>query len=172
MRGTKNTLEKFKALQNSITLQVSSRGVATYDVYIDLKGQCHKIFAPGFFHESSSSKPLKIRVISIFSQIRGNIRKSRCTIRYLLTTPAVVDCARLKWTWMIYILTLLLCPNIIFKTFLIDEFFHLPLVHLELRVSPWIFAKYSKRSNWIHRDLGGNWCMKKPKVENLEALSL
>ncbi len=24
-----------------------------------LKGQCHEIFASGFFHESSSSKPLK-----------------------------------------------------------------------------------------------------------------
>jgi len=38
-------------------------------------------FASGFFHESSSPKPLKITLGSfqIFSKIRGEIRKSRCT---------------------------------------------------------------------------------------------
>jgi hypothetical protein len=36
-----------------------------------LKGQCHKIFASGFFHELSSLKPLKITLGSfqIFSKI-------------------------------------------------------------------------------------------------------
>ncbi len=43
-----------------------------------LKGQCHKIFASDFFHESSSPKPLKIALVSfpIFSKILGDIRKS------------------------------------------------------------------------------------------------
>ncbi len=46
-----------------------------------LKGQCHKIFASGFFHESPSPQPLKITLGSfrIFSKIREDIRKSRCT---------------------------------------------------------------------------------------------
>ncbi len=30
-----------------------------------LKGQCHEIFAPGFFHESSSPKPMKITLGSL-----------------------------------------------------------------------------------------------------------
>jgi hypothetical protein len=57
VRVTKNTLEKFKALQNSITLQVSSRGVATYDVDIDLKGQCYEIFALGLFMNHIPKSP-------------------------------------------------------------------------------------------------------------------
>jgi hypothetical protein len=46
-----------------------------------LKGQCHEIVASGFFHESSSPKPLKIALGSfqIFSKILGDIRKSRCS---------------------------------------------------------------------------------------------
>jgi hypothetical protein len=46
-----------------------------------LKGQCHEIVASGFFHESSSPRPLKITLGSfrIFSKICGDIRKSRCT---------------------------------------------------------------------------------------------
>jgi hypothetical protein len=66
----------------------------------------------------------------------------------------------------------------IFKTFLIDDFFSLPLVsttpvvHLELRIFPRIFEKIQNGPNEILRGLGGNSCMKKPKVENLVALSL
>ncbi len=47
---------------------------------IALKGQCTRYFVSGFFHESSSSKTLKITLGSfrIFSKIRGDIRKSRC----------------------------------------------------------------------------------------------
>jgi hypothetical protein len=46
-----------------------------------LKGQCHEIFASGFFHESPSPNPLIITVGSfrIFSKIRGDIRKSKFT---------------------------------------------------------------------------------------------
>ncbi len=46
-----------------------------------LKGQCHEIFCFRFFHESPSPKLLIITLGSfrIFSKIRGDIRKSRCT---------------------------------------------------------------------------------------------
>jgi hypothetical protein len=40
-----------------------------------------RIFASGFFHESVSPQPQSIpsRPFQIFSKIRGDIRKSRCT---------------------------------------------------------------------------------------------
>ncbi len=46
-----------------------------------LKGQCHQIFCFRFFHESPSPKPLIITLGSfqIFSKIRRDIRKSKCT---------------------------------------------------------------------------------------------
>ncbi len=50
--------------------------------FFALKGQCHKIFASGFFHESSFSKPLKIRLGSFqtFQKILlGYFCKSRYT---------------------------------------------------------------------------------------------
>jgi hypothetical protein len=48
--------------------------------YFYLKGQSHEIFASGFFHESSSPKPLKITVgpFIIYLKIRRDIRKSMC----------------------------------------------------------------------------------------------
>jgi hypothetical protein len=48
---------------------------------LQLKVQCHEIFAAEFFHESSDSRPLKItlRSFRICSKIRGDIRKSRCS---------------------------------------------------------------------------------------------
>jgi hypothetical protein len=48
----------------------------------NLKGQCHKIFASDFYYESFSPKPCTentLGSIRIFSKIRGDIRKSRCT---------------------------------------------------------------------------------------------
>ncbi len=46
---------------------------------VALKGQCHEIFASGFFLESVSPKPLIILSgpFGIFSKIRGDIRSSR-----------------------------------------------------------------------------------------------
>jgi hypothetical protein len=46
-----------------------------------LKGQCTRIFSSGFFHESVSPQPQSIPLGSfqIFLNIRGDIRKSRCT---------------------------------------------------------------------------------------------
>jgi hypothetical protein len=67
------------------------------------------------------------------------------------------------------------CPKKIIKTFLIEDFFHLPpvsttlVVYLELRISPRIW-KNSKRPYWYTQGLGVNWFIKKPEVENLEAL--
>jgi hypothetical protein len=54
---------------------------AKYTPLTLLKGQCHEIFASGFFHESPSPKLLIITLGSfrIFSKIRGDIRKSRFT---------------------------------------------------------------------------------------------
>ncbi len=44
-------------------------------------GQRHKIFASGFFHESVPPQPqsIPLRPFRIFSKIRGDIHKSRCT---------------------------------------------------------------------------------------------
>jgi hypothetical protein len=46
-----------------------------------LKGQCHEIFCFWFFYESVSPQPQSIPLgpFRIFSKIRGDIRKSRCT---------------------------------------------------------------------------------------------
>jgi hypothetical protein len=50
--------------------------------YIELKGQCHKIFNLSFFHESASPKPLNLPLgpFRIFSKICGDISSSKCTI--------------------------------------------------------------------------------------------
>jgi hypothetical protein len=46
-----------------------------------LKGQCHEIFCFLFFYESVSPQPQSVPLgpFRIFSKIRGDIRKSRCT---------------------------------------------------------------------------------------------
>ncbi len=46
-----------------------------------LKGQCHEIFCFWFFDEAVSPQPPSIALgpFGIFSKIRGDIRKSRCT---------------------------------------------------------------------------------------------
>ncbi len=50
-------------------------------VKASLKGQCHEIFCFWFFYESVSPQPQSIPLgpFRIFSKIRGDIRKSRCT---------------------------------------------------------------------------------------------
>jgi len=47
----------------------------------NLKGQCHEIFCFWFFYESVFPQPRSIPLgpFQIFSQIRGDIRSSRCT---------------------------------------------------------------------------------------------
>ncbi len=65
------------------------------------------------------------------------------------------------------------CPHKIIKTFLIEVFFYLPLVSTKLMVhlEPWISSQIVD-TNVIFRDLGKTDSWKKPKVENLVALSL
>jgi hypothetical protein len=71
-----------------------------------------------------------------------------------------------------------LCPNIIFKTFLIEDFFNLPPVsttavaHLELEISPRIFKKMQNGPYEIFRGMGETDSWKQTEVENLVALSL
>jgi hypothetical protein len=60
------------------------------------------------------------------------------------------------------------CPKKRNKTFLIENFFHLPpvsttpVVHLELRISPRIFEKIRNGLNGILRNLGETDTWKKP----------
>jgi hypothetical protein len=64
------------------------------------------------------------------------------------------------------------CPDKILY-FLIEDFFHLPPVsRIELWISPKIFVKIWKRLNGILRGLWETDSWKKPKVENIVALSL
>ncbi len=105
-----------------------------------LKGQCHEIFASGFFHELVSPQPQSVHVpLGSFQTFWKNRR----------------DIQR--------------CPNKIIKTFMIEDFFHLPpvsttpVVNLELRISPRMFQKNSKRPEWYTQGIGGNWFMKKTR---------
>ncbi len=69
-------------------------------------------------------------------------------------------------------------PNKIIIIFLLEGFFHLPLVlltpvaNLELRISPRIFEKIRNGPNGIIRDLGETGSRKKPEAKNLVTLSL
>jgi hypothetical protein len=70
------------------------------------------------------------------------------------------------------------CPNKIIKIFLLEGFFHLPLVsltpvaNLELRICPRIFQKIRNGPNGIIRGLGETGLRKKPEAKNLVTLSL
>ncbi len=70
------------------------------------------------------------------------------------------------------------CPNKIIKTFLIEEFYHLPpvsttpVVHFELPISPRIFEKIQNGLNRILRALGETDSCKNSEVKNLLTLSL
>jgi hypothetical protein len=70
------------------------------------------------------------------------------------------------------------CPKEKMKTFLLEDFFHLPQVsttpvmHLELRKSERIFGKIRNGLNGIIRGSGETDPCEKPEVENPMALSL
>jgi hypothetical protein len=70
------------------------------------------------------------------------------------------------------------CTNKIFKTFLIEGFFHLPpvsltpVVHLALQISPRVFKKIQIGSNGILGGLGEDDSCKKTEAKNLVTLSL
>jgi hypothetical protein len=112
--------------------------------FIDtLKGQCHKILDFWFFHESVSSKPLGIPLgpLQIFSKILGDIRSSRCT-------PVVVDTGG-KCTKSQDLSSLLLFPRCRQNFPLVSLIpganlppaSLIPVMHLDLRISPQIFEK-------------------------------
>ncbi len=66
-----------------------------------------------------------------------------------------------------------MCPNKIIKTFMIEDFLHLPPVaNIKLRISPRIFEKIRNNPNGILRGLGETDSWKKPDVKNLVTLSL
>jgi hypothetical protein len=64
------------------------------------------------------------------------------------------------------------------KTFMIEDFFHLPLVsmtpvvHLELRISPRIWEKFETAPVILSRAWGKRIHEKKPEAKNLVTLSL
>ncbi len=134
-----------------------------------------RFFASGFFHESVSPQPQSILLGSfrIFSKIRGDIRKSRCTTGINDTGGKQWEqyqaADTLKWTWrqkFIFMVTLLSkgVPTKLFKFFWLKNFFHLPpVVNLEL----WIFPRIFKKFKTTLMKLGGNWFMKKPEVEKI-----
>jgi hypothetical protein len=62
------------------------------------------------------------------------------------------------------------CPNKIIKIFLLEGFFHLP--NLELQISPRIFEKIRICPKGIIRGLGETDSRKKRKAKNLVTLSL
>jgi hypothetical protein len=118
----------------------------------------------------------------------------------LVSTTLVANCYQVRWDWgqimgpisgcrllkvnlktKIYICinsSTQRCPNKIIKIFLIEDFFHLPLVsltpvvHFELRISPRSFKKIWNGPKGILRGLGETDSWKKPEGENLVALSL
>ncbi len=124
----------------------------------------------------------------------------RCQRHRWQTMGTILDCWQLKVNLKekIYLYansTTQRCPKEVMKTFLIEDFFQLPLVsvsdtgvndtgvndtgvdetgvvHLELQISPQIFEKIWNGSNGIIRGLGETDPCRKPEVENLVALSL
>ncbi len=143
---------------------------------LSLKGQCHKIFCSGFLWIFSPPPPApenNSSVILKFLKILGDIRKWRCTIG--INDTGGKFCHRYRWCrwyWWQIMGTISDClhlkvnlkeevylhvnstnqryPNKIIKTFLIEDFFHLPPVltilgvHLELWISM-NFLKHLKR---------------------------
>ncbi len=133
-------------------------------------------FLQGFFHESSSPKPLKITLGSLW--ISSNIRLSRFH-HWWQIFHWYQQKVNLKKRNIFMLTHYSKVSKQMFKTFLIDDFFHLspvsatPVVHLELRISPWILEKKIWNDpNGILRGLGEIDSWKKPEVENLVALSL
>ncbi len=115
-------------------------------VYL-LKGQCHEIFGSGLFSWIIYPQVPEnnIRVISNFSKIHEDIRKSRCPIG--INDTAIAGSELEGKNLYFFNSTTKRCPNTITETFLIEDFFHLPLVsmtpvvHLELRISQRFFEK-------------------------------
>jgi hypothetical protein len=120
-----------------------------------LKGQCHDIFCCWFFYESVSPQPQSIPLgtLRIFSKIRGDIRKSRCTTGITDTVDKFATGVNdTGGQFLPPVLLVLLTP----------------VANLELRISPRIFEKIRNGPNGILRGLGET----DSEVENLVTLSL
>ncbi len=133
------------------TLKESKQLIYLSDVHsqtdFPLKGQCHKNFCFRFFHESSYPKPVakngnNFRLLTPWRNLKENI--------YLYVNSTTQRCKKVK------------------KTFLIEDFFHLPpvsmtpVVHLEMRISPRIFEKtQTAPPPMVYSGVGGNRFMKK-----------
>ncbi len=64
--------------------EISSKRRSLYDTFVELKGQCHKIFCLWFFHESVSPQPKSIPLgpFQIFLKIRGRYSQVKVLHRY------------------------------------------------------------------------------------------
>jgi hypothetical protein len=91
-------------------------GLQVNDEAVSFKGQCHEVFDFRFFHESVSPKPLSILLepFQIFSKFRGYIRSPSCTIGVVDTGANLPPLSK--------------TPVV-------------PVVHLDLQISPQIFRK-------------------------------
>ncbi len=158
-----------------------------------LKGQCREIFCFWFFSwinfHPAPEYPIwtvsnffknsrKYSLIKVHHRYQRHRRKI-CHRRKIWNNYQTAD--NVKWTWKkIYLYansTTQRCPKETIKNFLIEDFFHLPpvsttlVVHLELRISLWIFKKFITLK-WYNRCLGETDPCRKREVENLVALSL
>ncbi len=147
-------------------------------LYPILKGQCHQIFCFRFcswiiFPQAPENN---IRVLSIFfensrrySQVKVHHRYQRHRWHIMGT---IAGCLHLKMNLnkniYLYVNSAThRCPNKTIKTFLIGDFFHLPpvstkpVVHLELRISHWIFEKKLNCTIGMLRGLGETVSRKK-----------
>jgi hypothetical protein len=115
-----------------------------------LKGQCHKIFCFWLFHESVFPQPQSIPLgpLQIFSKIRGDIRKSRCTSRYQQHLWQICHrCQRRRWQILPPVSLVLLIPvaNLpplsTIPAANLPQVLLVPVVHLDLRISPRICEK-------------------------------
>ncbi len=148
-----------------------------------LKRQCHKIFCFRFFSWIifPQAPENKVRVISIFFENSRRYSKVKVHHRYQRHGWQMMDtisgCWHLKVTlkeksYLYVNSTTQRCSKKIIKTFLIEDFFHLPPVsttpvaHLELRISPRIFEKIHNGPNGILRVLEETDSWKKPDSKN------
>ncbi len=177
--------------QMSLVTPPNSDGLKT------LKGQCHEIFCFRFFSWITfpQAPENNTRVITNFSNICGDIRKSRCTtgvndnggkLPPVSTTPAanlpqasltqvanngtISGCRHLKVNLKakIYIYvssTTQRWPNKIIKIFLIEDFFHLT------PVANLELRKFSKKFKTVLMEYSGGWGetdpWKEPEAKNL-----
>ncbi len=72
----------FSYYKNAFSLAVRCQTIhAKTETFLSYRDSVTRFFASGFFYESVSPQPQSITIgpFRIFSKIRGDIRKSRCT---------------------------------------------------------------------------------------------